>query len=247
MISNPTDPRYDWLEEDSVDFIQYAPIFVPEREIQFETILSLLPDKPELRVVDLCAGDGFLTEQILSRRSSATVIALERSPKMLQAAKERLICFDGRAHLSSFDLKDQQWRGDLKSVDCFVSSMAIHHLAGIEKALLFKDLFRILKPEGRLIVADLIQPETEAAQLNWAKSWDDTVRNQSIARFGDERAFDAFRELRWNHFAELEPDPIDQPSPLYLQLHWLEEAGFAAIDVHWVKAGHAVFSADRLT
>ncbi len=37
------------------------------------------------------------------------------------------------------------------------------------------------------------------------------------------------------------PDPIDKPSRLFEQLIWLEQAGFLDVDVHWMKAGHAIF------
>jgi hypothetical protein len=40
----------------------------------------------------------------------------------------------------------------------------------------------------------------------------------------------------------LDPEDIDHPSPLLDQLNWLEQAGFIGIGVHFIKAGHAVFS-----
>lgn len=38
---------------------------------------------------------------------------------------------------------------------------------------------------------------------------------------------------------------IDKPSPLFDQLRWLENAGFVDVDVHWMLAGHALFSARK--
>ena len=38
------------------------------------------------------------------------------------------------------------------------------------------------------------------------------------------------------------PDPIDQPDPLFDQLKWFEEAGLEKIELHWLVAGHAIFS-----
>ncbi len=40
----------------------------------------------------------------------------------------------------------------------------------------------------------------------------------------------------------LDPDDIDKPSRLFDQLNWLEQAGFSDIDVHFMQAGHALFS-----
>lgn len=37
-----------------------------------------------------------------------------------------------------------------------------------------------------------------------------------------------------------DPD-FDKPSRLVNQLNWLAAAGFTAVDVYWLRAGHAVF------
>ena len=42
-------------------------------------------------------------------------------------------------------------------------------------------------------------------------------------------------------YSALDADPIDKPSTLLEQLRWLEAAGFAAVDVFWMEAGHAIF------
>ena len=46
-------------------------------------------------------------------------------------------------------------------------------------------------------------------------------------------------------FWYLDPDDIDKPSPLFDHLQWLEDAGFVDVDVHWMLAGHALFSARK--
>jgi len=33
------------------------------------------------------------------------------------------------------------------------------------------------------------------------------------------------------------------PSTLFDQMLWMAQAGMTAIDVHWLRAGHAIFSA----
>ena len=38
-----------------------------------------------------------------------------------------------------------------------------------------------------------------------------------------------------------DPEDIDHPSRLFDQLKWLEQAGFADVDVYWMLAGHALF------
>ena len=55
-------------------------------------------------------------------------------------------------------------------------------------------------------------------------------------------AFEFFRDDRWNYFSDPSPDPVDQPSSLLDQLKWLEAAGLERVDVHWLRAGQAIFS-----
>jgi tRNA (cmo5U34)-methyltransferase len=107
--------------------------------------------------------------------------------------------------------------------------------------LLFRDLFAALAPGGALAVADLVQPRSVSAHRYAAAAWDEAVRRRSLELAGDLRPLEVFRAERWNYYADPQPDPCDQPSPLADQLRWLEDAGFTSVDVVWMKAGHAVF------
>ncbi len=52
-----------------------------------------------------------------------------------------------------------------------------------------------------------------------------------------------FEDGQWNTFRYPDPDDIDHPSGLFEQLLWLQQAGLVAVDVHWMRAGQAIFSA----
>ena len=93
-----------------------------------------------------------------------------------------------------------------------------------------------------LLSADLIEPESLLGRDVAARGWDDAVRRRSLELDGDLKAFEFFQDDAWNYFSDPEPDPIDRPSALLDQLKWLEAAGLADVDVHWLKAGHAIFS-----
>ena len=79
-----------------------------------------------------------------------------------------------------------------------------------------------------------------------AEALDDVVRWRSIGLDGNTAAFEFFRKEGWNIFRYLDPEDIDKPSPLFDQLKWLEQSGFSNVDVHWMLAGHAIFSARKL-
>lgn len=147
-----------WTERNSKFFIEHANNFIPERDLQIETICSLIgPSKKNKQlVVDLCCGEGLLDEAILRKYSNINVIGLDGSEEMLSIAKERLRRFESRIFLASFDLASKKWRPQYKNLHAVVSSIAIHHLTGQEKLQLYKDVYTMLKPKGRFIIGDII-------------------------------------------------------------------------------------------
>jgi tRNA (cmo5U34)-methyltransferase len=123
--------------------------------------------------------------------------------------------------------------------------MAIHHLPGLQKQQLFTDVLQMFTGDGIFIIADIIEHTNEMGKNQAAKALDEAVRRRSIELDGNTAAFDFFQKEGWNIFRHLDPKDIDKPSPLFDQLKWLEESGFINIDVHWMLAGHAIFSARK--
>jgi tRNA (cmo5U34)-methyltransferase len=237
----------DWDENDSREFLDLGRFFVPDREEQIATIAAMIPDPGDGLLVDLCCGEGLLSRALLERFPRARVVGMDLSPTMLEQARATCAAFAERFETRPFDLADRSWRSFSEPVRGFVSSLAIHHLDGEGKRLLFQDLAAALAPGGAVVVADLVQPATPAAQALAARAWDEAVRSRSLALAGDLAPYEKFLDLRWNLWAETEPDPIDRPSPVFDQLRWLEEAGLAGVDVYWLKAGHAIFGGVRKT
>ncbi len=221
-----------WSEDSSKKFVDYGDYFVPEREAQFETICGLIPtlSGAHRHVVDLCCGEGLLSAALLARLPDITIHAYDGSPTMLAKTAQRLDGYTGRYTTREIDIAADDWRRFPWPVRAFVSSLAVHHLDGA------------LAPGGVLVIADLIEPETTLGRNVAARGWDHAVRARSLELDGDLKAFDNFQGDAWNYYRDPSPDPIDQPSALLDQLKWLEAAGLENVDVHWLKAGHAIFS-----
>jgi tRNA (cmo5U34)-methyltransferase len=234
-----------WNETDSHDFIDLGRFFVPDREEQIAAVLAMIPDPGDGLLVDLCCGEGLLSRALLERFPRARVMAMDLSPAMLAHARASLAAHSDRFATRPFDLADRSWRIFPEPVRAFVSSLAVHHLDGAGKRQLFGDLAAALGSGGALVIADLVQPATTAAHELAARAWDEAVRRRSLELTGHLGPWEKFRDERWNFYADPEPDPIDQPSPLLDQLRWLEAAGFSGVDVYWMKAGHAVFGGVR--
>jgi SAM-dependent methyltransferase len=236
-------PPSKWDEDTSRRFLDYGKYFVPQRENQMQIIVDLLKGAPgQGTILDLCCGEGLLAELILRQLPWAYVVGMDGSPMMLDKARERLDHSPGRYELKEFDLADRSWRRLLQPVQAVVSMLAIHHLDGAGKQALFLDVYAMLSPGGVFIVADMVEPASQPGKEVAADAWDEVVCQRSFELDGDASGLDVFRREGWNTYRYLDPDDIDHPSPLYTQLKWLEQAGFANIDVHFFQAGHALFS-----
>lgn len=231
-----------WTEDDSRTFIDYGPLFVPNREEQIDIICRLLPaGGAPLRVLELCSGDGTLAAAVLEAHPEAILLGCDGSPEMLAKAAQTCAPFSDRFQTRRFDLAAHDWRTAVAAYAAVLSSLTIHHLDGPEKLRLFNDMYHMLAPGGVLIVADLILPAHPRGNALAAQAWDDEVRRRSRALTGDETAFTAFAAQKWNLFRYPDPE-MDKPSPLYRQLQWMDQAGFQNVDVHWFRAGHVIFS-----
>lgn len=108
--------------------------------------------EPDWVVGDLGAGTGQLAAGLAP--FVARVIAVDESPAMLAAARQRL------DHCANIELR----LGTLEtlpietgSLDLALIVLVLHHLA--EPALVIREASRALKPRGRLIIADMMPHE----------------------------------------------------------------------------------------
>lgn len=242
---NPGEANH-WSEETSLVFVNYGRYFIPEREHQMQVVSDLLSTlKGQNHIVDLCCGEGLLDELILESYPTFTVQGFDGSVEMLHRAQERLSRFGNRFTCQRFELASSEWRKPEQTINAVISSMAIHHLTGSQKQELFTDVFKFLAPNGVFIIADIVLHPDKMGENQAAEALDDVVRRRSIELDGNTAAFDFFRKEGWNIFRYLDPEDIDKPSPLFDQLKWLEQSGFSNVDVHWMLAGHAIFSARK--
>jgi SAM-dependent methyltransferase len=126
-------------------------------------LAEILPEAPE-RVLDLGCGDGRLADLVLRERPHvAEVVAVDISPPMLDAARERF-ADDVRVDVRSHDMGTPITA--LGSFDLIVSGFAIHHLEDDRKRTLFAQIAEQLRPGGVFANLEVIQtatPELQAA------------------------------------------------------------------------------------
>lgn len=231
-----------WTEETSRSFIDYGRYFVPARETQIQIMRDLIPAaEGPFHVLELACGEGLLAEAILRHFPAATVHGYDLSPTMLQQAARRLAEFGERFQTRRFDLAETAWRTPPFTPRAVVSSLTIHHLDGQGKQQLFRDVYAMLAYGGVFVIADIVLPATARATAVAADAWDQVVRRRAVELDGTTDVFDSFANEKWNLF-RYPDDPMDKPDTLFDQLTWLAQVGFSSVDVHWMQAGHAIFS-----
>ena len=110
-------------------------------------VLDRLALEGDERVLDAGCGTGRVTEQLLQRLPRGTVIALDGSPAMIDAARERLARFGDRIDYVVADLgRPLPVDG---SVDAVLSTATFHWVP--DHDALFANLAAVTRPGGWLV------------------------------------------------------------------------------------------------
>ena len=117
-------------------------------------------------VADLGAGEGTLSQLIAQKAKK--VIAVDHSKKMVEFGS-KIIKENG------FDNIEYRL-GDIQSppiednqIELAIFSQTLHHVNDPQKAI--EEAFRILSPEGKVIILDLLKHEHEEARTLYADQW----------------------------------------------------------------------------
>ncbi len=111
-------------------------------------VLGRLPLRGDETVLDAGCGSGRVTEQLLDRLPESRVIALDASPSMVAAARDRLARFGARVTYVVADL-GRPLPLEPASVDAILSTATLHWVR--DHDALFGHLAAPLRPGGRLV------------------------------------------------------------------------------------------------
>ncbi|EDY82838.1 Methyltransferase domain family [Verrucomicrobiia bacterium DG1235] len=121
---------------------------------------------PHIRIVDLGAGEGLIS-QLLARRAEH-VYCVDSSTRMVEVGTElaKTNKLDNLEYILG-DIEKTPLQNE--SVHLALLSQALHHALHPERAI--AEAFRLLKPGGRLVIIDLKEHTFEKARELYADHW----------------------------------------------------------------------------
>jgi ubiquinone/menaquinone biosynthesis C-methylase UbiE len=128
-----------------------------------EALLRLMPP---MVIADLGAGEGAFA--LLLAQRAKKVIAVDTSAKMIEVGREQAL----RHGVENIDYRlgdMEELPIDSAAVDLVFFSQSLHHALHPDRAL--NEANRILSPNGRIVILDLVKHRFEEARELYADEW----------------------------------------------------------------------------
>jgi ubiquinone/menaquinone biosynthesis C-methylase UbiE len=141
------------------DAEEYDAMNFSEADTRFAVdALALIADRPDAQILDIGTGTAKIPIMMLDRRSDLRILAVDLAEEMLRVAARNLTRagYDGACKLGRLDAK--ALRLPTARYDLVMCNSTAHHIP--EPLELFTEIARTVKPDGAVLVRDLVRPPT---------------------------------------------------------------------------------------
>lgn len=215
---NQTAESYDGLRK------QLIPCF----DLFYQTVIDLIPDQQEpLRILDLGAGTGLLSEKILQKFPHYKIDLVDCAAQMLDQAKLRIGEKENVRFING-DYITQMLPGEY---DLIVSALSLHHCSVAQLNMVYSKIYNGIVAGGRFINADQQLGVNESIEKQYQQHWLNAIKQNDCTEAQIAAAVDR--------------TGFDKTQTLSVQFNLLEAKGFAAVNCWFQHFRFVVYSADK--
>ena len=151
--------RYQWLNR------LYDPLVrLTTRESAIkQALVRLLPTATQGALLDLACGTGTLTCAIKSAQPAYVVHGIDGDSDMLARAQQKAIAAELDIHYDHGLAQKLPYEDD--TFDVVTSTLFFHHLTTADKGVAFREVRRVMKPGGTLLIADWGRPQNSLMRV----------------------------------------------------------------------------------
>jgi ubiquinone/menaquinone biosynthesis C-methylase UbiE len=157
--------------------VHVGAFFGGRRRRVFTRLAAISGARPGDHVLDIGCGTGYFTRvmaRAVSRNGTAKGVdlsseAIERARRITRLPN----CTFAKGSAEALDEPD-------RSYDAVVSSLMIHHLPETVRSQAFQEMFRVLRPGGRVLVAEFRPPTTRIGRSLVAPFTSPAMQNNPI-------------------------------------------------------------------
>jgi ubiquinone/menaquinone biosynthesis C-methylase UbiE len=121
-----------------------------------EPLINYFKDIEVHQILDVGTGSGGFIYELKKTFPNAKIIGIDPNLKLLKAARENF------PDVTFIEMEAEKLEFEDNSFDVVSISMALHHLPNVKKGL--KEIKRVVKPEGYIIIKESISDNLNPAQ-----------------------------------------------------------------------------------
>ncbi len=227
MSKKEIQERFD--NESAYLYSQRKPLWLPEFEYVFAFVTEAVKKyiQPNSKILDLGAGTGNFSRNILEAYPKVQMTLVDFSANMLKEIDNALAHFKGRYDAINDDIFEMEFGKN--KYNNIISSFAIHHARGTnEYKKLYKRIYQAILAPGIFVCCDVIEGNNAyLSKINEA-GWQKYLVKQNFSN-------EDVDKILSNYHRE------DSPLSCFEHLNLLKEVGFSSVDILWKKYNFGVY------
>jgi len=254
MAADSSSFKNRYLSSKYVDFWMADKGMEAGRNIWRQKLISFLPfeSTDTIRILDLGAGTGALSLDLLNIYHNISITCLDFSDAMLSHARKRLKNFEGKVSFVQSNLRNPGWAQTIDGTyNAVVSSFLTHTIPDNVKAL-YQELFKLVSPGGCFLTCDVFPPPGSALEKIYHKSRLMEFQYRIKMKTGVEKSLQEVEQLlnerrqSYKAFFNDSDKILAVGTPTVMNhLEWLKNAGFDEVDCLWKHTRNAVIGGFR--